>query len=219
MKGVFIIQYSVPTQDYIKTTFQALTDAILPPGLPSEYGYISKDMGVHEYLIYALNHYVAIQQQLYQITISLSLPTAKLLDAAAKQLVSFNQIKPTNEGSFSGGGIFSSLSRKDRLQTLSALENLQLDLYSLPEPFRNNAGFIKHVIDALNRFSMFGYYSEWPAYGSTRLYPPQLRRLEFFPWGWEQVGYPGVAYGYRDFRGFLLRMSDIERRFEHEAES
>lgn len=161
---------------------------------------------MHDYLIYALDHYVAVQKQLFHMTIPLSLPTAKLLDAAAAQLIYVNQLEPLSKQAVPGGGMFSYLSRKDRLKALSALENLQLDLFALPEPYQNNGGLIKHVTDALNRFSMFGYYSEWPAYGSTRLFPPQLRRLEFFPWGWEQVGYPGVAYGYRDFRGFLLKM-------------
>lgn len=75
--------------------------------------------------------------------------------------------------------MFSCLSRRDRIRTLSALENLNIDLYVLPSPFQNNAGLVKNVTDALNRFSMLGYYSEWPAYGSTRLRPPSERRLEF----------------------------------------
>jgi hypothetical protein len=211
---VSAINVIFPSQVYTKATFRALTDAILPPGLPEEYGYISGDMGVHEYLMYALNHYVAIQKQLSHITVPLSLPTAKLLDAAAAQLVYADRIQPNPEQAVPGGGMFSSLSRLDRLKTLSALENLQLDLFALPLPYRNNGGLIKHVTDALNRFSMFGYYSEWPAYGRTRLYPPQLRTLEFFPWGWEQVGYPGVAYGYRDFRGFLITMESVRSGVE-----
>src|SRR5699024_10384591 len=110
---------------------------------------------------------------------------------------------------FPGGGMFSRLSRIDRLRTLYKLENFDIDLYLLPSPFQNNAGMVKHVTDALNRFSMFGYYSEWPAYGSTRSYPPNDRRLEFFPSGWQQSGYPGVALGYRDFRGFLYTMAEV----------
>ncbi|WP_163971098.1 hypothetical protein [Oceanobacillus halotolerans] len=106
--------------------------------------------------------------------------------------------------------MFSHLSRKDRIQTLAALENLEIDLFLLPSPFQNNAGLVKYVTDALNRFSMFGYYSEWLAYGSTRLYPPNHRQLEFFPFSWQQVGYPGVSLGYRDFRGFLLLMGRNE---------
>lgn len=134
------IHFSFPSQGYIKATFRALTDAILPPGLPNEYGYSSGDMGVHDYLIYALDHYVAVQKQLFHMTIPLSLPTAKLLDAAAAQLIYVNQLEPLSKQAVPGGGMFSYLSRKDRLKALSALENLQLDLFALPEPYQNNGG-------------------------------------------------------------------------------
>ncbi|WP_373893634.1 hypothetical protein [Virgibacillus sp. CBA3643] len=167
-------------------------------------------MWVHAYLIYALDHYVSIQQQLHHTVIPLAYPTAVMLDTAAKQLVNAHQVQPCPQCLFPGGGMFSSLSRQDRIRTLAALENLDVDLYLLPSPYENNAGLIKHVTDALNRFSMFGYYSEWPAYGSTRLYPPDSRRLEFFPPVWQEVEYPDASLGYRDFRGFLLKMGRNE---------
>lgn len=167
-------------------------------------------MGVHEYIIYSLDHFISIQKQLYHTTIPLSYPTAIMLDVAATQLVNSHQVKAFPQSQFPGGRMFSHLSRQDRIRILSTLENLEIDLYLLPSPFQNNAGLIKYVVDALNRFSMFGYYSEWPAYGSTRLYPPNDRRLEFFPWNWLQVGYPGVSLGYRDFRGFLLKIGRNE---------
>jgi hypothetical protein len=63
---------------------------------------------------------------------------------------------------------------------------------------------IVFIIDYLNRGTMFGFYSEWPAYGTTRLATPTLRRLEYFPIGWRQTGYPGVSLGYRAFRGQLM---------------
>ncbi|MFD2192625.1 hypothetical protein D8M05_05225 [Oceanobacillus bengalensis] len=169
-------------------------------------------MGVHEYLIYGLDHYIAIQEQLHHITLPLAYPTAIMLDEAATQLVNTGRAQASPQIQFPGGGMFSRLSREDRIQTLSALENLAFDLYLLPSPFQNNGGLIKHVIDALNRFAMFGYYSEWPAYGTTRLYPPDDRRLEFFPWGWQQVGYPGVSLGYRDFRGMLIEYEEVKAK-------
>src|SRR5699024_10013464 len=129
-----------------------------------------------------------------------------LLDAAADQLVNSNLLHAVAKSYFPGGGMFTHLSRTNRLRVLSALENIELDLYSLPPPYQNNAGLIQYMTDALNRLAMFGYYSEWPAYGSTRLYSPSYRRLEYFPPVWKQVGYPGVVNGYRDFRGFLLKM-------------
>lgn len=200
------------SQEYVLATYQALVDALLPS--MNQFGYTpfssAIHMRVHEYLINGLNHYISTQQQLYRRVIPLAYPTAMMLDRAAIQLVNVHQAQPLPHHQFSGGGMFSYLSRHDRIRTLSALENLNIDLYVLPSPFQNNAGMVKFVTDALNRFSMFGYYSEWPGYGSTRLNPPDDRQLEFFPPGWQQVGYPGVSLGYRDFRGFLMTMSEVK---------
>ncbi|WP_082918225.1 hypothetical protein [Oceanobacillus sp. Castelsardo] len=190
-------------QEYVQATFQALTDALLPDDG-------SQNMMVYEYVIYGLNHYVSIQQQLHHKVVPLAYPTAVMLDAAATQLVNAQLIQAKPQPIFSEGRMFSHLSRKDRVRTLSRLENLQIDLYLLPSPFQNNAGMIQHVVDALNRFSVFGYYSEWPAYGSTRLFPPDYRKLEYFPINWQRVGYPGVSLGYRDFRGFLFTIDEVE---------
>ena len=167
-------------------------------------------MMAHEYVIYSLDHYISIQQQLHQCVVPLAYPTALMLDIAATQLMNTHHVQTFQESLFPGGGMFSHLSRKGRVRTLSALESLDIDLYVLPSPFQNNAGMVKYVTDALNRLSMFGYYSEWPAYGSTRLFPPDDRNLEFFPPVWQQVGYPGVSLGYRDFRGFLLTMKEVK---------
>ena len=194
----------------MRATFQALTNTLVPATNEYDYPHYfnSTDRNVHEYVIYCLNHYISVQQQLHHTIIPLAYPTAIMLDAAAMQLVNARQSTPYGQSPFPGGGILSHLSRLDRIRTLSALENLDIDLFLLPTPYQNNAGLIKYVVDALNRFSLFGYYSEWPAYGSTRLFPPNNRRLEFFPLSWLEVGYPGVSFGYRDFRGFLLTMAE-----------
>jgi len=200
----------------VRATFQALTDALVPTA--NEYYppfFNTGDRNVHEYVIYGLNHYISVQQQLHHTTIPLAYPTSIMLDAAALQLVHARKTNPSGQSPFPGGGIFSYLSRSDRILTLSALENLNIDLFSLPSPYQNNAGLIKYVVDALNRFSLFGYYSEWPAYGSTRLFPPSNRRLEFFPLSWQEIGYPGVSLGYRDFRGFLLTMAEARDKNEY----
>lgn len=193
----------------MQASFQALTDALLSAANQGIY-FSAEDFEVYEYVIYGLDHYVSIQQQLYHGVVPLAYPTAVMLDVAATELVNTRKVKAYPQSLFPGGRMFSHLSRKDRVRTLSALENLEIDLFLLPSPFHNNAGMVKHVVDALNRFSMFGYYSEWPAYGSTKNYPPDDRRLEFFPPNWQQVGYPGVSFGYRDFRGFLLKMGRNE---------
>ncbi|AXF55580.1 hypothetical protein [Salicibibacter kimchii] len=188
-------------------TFQALTDALLPSESYVEHGEkLASDLNVHEYVIDGLNQYITVQAQLYTISIPLAYPTARMLNSAANQLVNVGKIHFSSKASFSENVAFARLSRQDRVRTLAALEELKVDLYALPTPYQNNAGMVKHVVDALNRFSIFGYYSEWSAYGSTRRLPPDERRLEFFPISWKQVGYPGVSLGYRDFLGFLLKM-------------
>lgn len=214
LKEVAMINFNHDSQGYVEATFRALTDALLPNVTyhDSSFHVEESDLGVHNYMIYSLDHYVTIQKQLKQLTIPLSYPTALLLDAAATQLVVRGELQPSTKPQFPNGGMFSHLSKLDRLKTLTALENIELDLYLLPAPFQNNAGLIKFITDALNRFALLGFYSEWSAYGTTRLYPPQERRLEYFPISWEEVGYPGVALGYRDFRGFLITMVEVRGR-------
>lgn len=52
-----------------------------------------------------------------------------------------------------------------------------------------------YEIDALIRATMMGYYSEWFGYGSTRLNEPDDRVMEYQPFSWQQVGYPGPNRG------------------------
>lgn len=51
------------------------------------------------------------------------------------------------------------------------------------------------AINALIRATMMGYYSEWFGYGSTRLNEPDQRTMEYQPFSWKQVGYPGPNRG------------------------
>lgn len=50
--------------------------------------------------------------------------------------------------------------------------------------------------------TMMGYYSEWYGYGSTRLNEPNQRVLEFYPFSWKQIGYPGPSLGYHALRSY-----------------
>ena len=52
-----------------------------------------------------------------------------------------------------------------------------------------------YEIDALIRATMMGYYSEWFGYGSSRLNEPDQREMEYQPFSWQQVGYPGPNRG------------------------
>lgn len=182
------------TQD----TFRAFVDAIVPrtPGLAEEYGRIqyfgALDSGIEEYLIMSLNNYY----------IPLAAPTAEMLDIAAEQLVMMQGNESELDFSlFPGGGTFAALSPNDRFRALTLLEQLQVNLSTLPIPFQENPGFVLYILLELNRSTMMGYYSEWSGYGSTRLDEPNQRILEYFPLDWEQVGYPGPSLGYRALRG------------------
>lgn len=193
-----LINYQINNLQHTQETFKAFVDAIVPrtPRLAEEYGriqyYGALDLYTEEYLIMSINNYY----------ISLAEPTAEMLDVAAEQLI----LIQGNEGQlnfsmFPGGGTFAALAPNDRLRALTLLEQLQVNLSVLPIPFQDNPGFVLFVTVALNRLTMMGYYSEWSGYGSTRLETPNQRILEYFPLGWEQVGYPGPSLGYRALRG------------------
>ncbi len=196
---------------YTEANFQSLVDAIIPPD--SSYA-AGKDviltagaleLKVHEYVIWILDHSIAnpVKKQLNLIYTSFSRATAQLLNLAAAQFIQSGKAQTLNAEAFPGGGPFAALSRSDRLSTITLLERLEINLESLPVPYQNNPGLIRNMMDALNQLTMFGQYSEWQGYGTTRLLSPDCRHLELFPAGWIQSRYPGPAFGYRDFRGFL----------------
>ncbi|USK72296.1 hypothetical protein [Peribacillus asahii] len=197
---------------HTQATFQALVHAIIPNTLwITTSGVIEGierlDLKVYEYIIWTLDYSLAIpiKRQLNLINTSMSKSTAQLLDAAASQLIWSGQVKsPLNGWAFLGGGSFAALLRDDRLRVIAFLDQLKINLGSLPIPYQNNPGLIRNMMDVLSQLTMFGYYSEWNAYGTTRLLPPDYRQIEYFPVGWIQSGYPGPAFGYRDLRGFLV---------------
>ncbi|MEW9672923.1 hypothetical protein [Ammoniphilus sp. 3BR4] len=204
-------------------TFQALVDAMIPrtPQLAQKFGRIQEigalDLHVDQYMIWVLDHMLTIQGDFSLRRVMLSEPTAELLDAGAVQLVAAGGAKQADdELNFPGGGAFSRLSRSDRFRAMYLLESLNIDLGYLPPPYQYNAGLVQFVVDTLNRLVMFGFYSEWPGYGTTRLAPPGMRRLEVFPVAWLQTGYPGPSLGYRQLRGFLLKFPH-RKRDAHDA--
>lgn len=176
--------------------FMSVVDALIPANM------ISTDSNKHfqcgglnlmilEYLLISLD----------SLPQPLSNETSQLLDISAYYTVP--------SPSFFYNGYFSDLSRSNRLKTLTALENLQVPLDKLPIPYQNNPTLIKIMVDSLYQLTFFGYYSEWTGYLYTSYYSPSYRQLLTFPLGWYYSGYPGPSYGYRDFRGFLLKMKPI----------
>ncbi|PGY16014.1 hypothetical protein [Bacillus sp. AFS031507] len=165
------------------------------------------ELHVYEYVIWILEHSIALPVKA-QLNIvdsrTMSKATAELLDMGATQLIQTGQkLYPHHVNTFPEGGPFSSLSPIDRLRAITLIERLEINLENLPIPYKNNPGLVRIMMDALNELPMFGHYSEWTAYGTTRLFSPEYKRVEYFPHGWFQTLYPGPSFGYRDFRGFL----------------
>jgi hypothetical protein len=193
--------------EYIRSTFQALVHAIIPPHLRYSVQVAgAQELHVNEYVIWILDHSIAlpVKEQLNLVNGSMSKSTAELLDVGAAQLVKTGQnLYPLNATIFPSGGPFTALSPIDRLRAITLIELLEIDLEKLNTPYKNNPGLVRNMMDVLNELSMFGHYSEWTAYGTTRLFSPEYRRVEYFPHGWFQTNYPGPSFGYRDFRGYL----------------
>ncbi|HJV45425.1 MAG TPA: hypothetical protein VJ824_06830 [Bacillota bacterium] len=207
-------------EPHTRATFQALVEAIIPysPTLArfgNEQTFGALEEHIDEFMILKLDKLLTSSYGYYSCRIILSRPTAFMLDAAATQLIVTGQTQDPQTFQFPYGGPFTTLSRNDRFRAIELLEKVKIDLGSLPPPYQYNAGLVKFISGALNWMTTSGYYSEWSGYGSTRLGQPDNRRVEFFPISWLQVGYPGPAYGYRDFRGFLLNPS-LRGRDDHD---
>ncbi|MEH6907918.1 hypothetical protein [Neobacillus drentensis] len=216
-KGVWKITASSGSERiinrYIRSTFQSLVHAIIPPhfrekdSLGTVHVAGALELHAYEYVIWILEHSIALPVKA-QLNLmdnnSMAKATAELLDAGAARLIQTGQILyPLTVNAFPGGGLFAALSPLDRLRAITLIELLEINLETLSIPYKNNPELVRNMMDALNELPMFGQYSEWTAYGTTRLFPPEYRRVEFFPTGWFQTQYPGPAFGYRDFRGFL----------------
>jgi hypothetical protein len=203
---------SVTLNPYIISTFRSLVEAIIPPHLKQK-DYIgtvpvagAQELHVYEYVIWILDHSIAfpVKEQLKLVNGSMSKSTAELLDAGAARLIQTGQIlNPLNVTVYPSGGSFSALSPIDRLRAITLIERLDINLGNLSIPYKNNPGLVRNMMDVLNELPMFGHHSEWTAYGTTRLFSPEYRRVEYFPPGWFQAQYPGPSFGYRDFREFL----------------
>lgn len=184
---------SQATQD----TFMAYVDGVIPrtPGLAEEYGRIqyfgALDSYTNEYVIYTLNYN----------DIPLANEVAQLLDLAGERLLMAetynNQV---NFPLYPAEGTFASLSDVNRFRALSYLEQNSEYVSGLPEILAEKPGLVRTINSTLSRYTMLGYYSEWPGYGNTRLNPPLERILEFYPLSWQQIEYPGPSLGYRALR-------------------
>ncbi|SHO45528.1 hypothetical protein [Anaerocolumna xylanovorans] len=177
---------------YIINTFQALVDTIIPrtPLLAQEYGLIqyygALDADIDQYMIISLQN--------------LFVPSAgyavEILDTAARLVYTegYENNPQTDEISFSN------IPPEKRLQALEFLLMASTFPASYPGIFMDYSDLVLYIYGYLNRSTMFGYYSEWFGYGNTRLLPPEQRLLEFYPFSWEQIDYPGPSLGYHALR-------------------
>ncbi len=173
-------------------TIQSAVDAILQAS--------SMDEVIYGYVIAVLDQTLPSTGN-QGVTNPLSKQTADLLDMAAIQLL---YIEKGIFSAFPREGVFTTLSRCERLKAINLLERLEVPLESLPEPFTNNPGLTQSMKNTITQLTFLGYYSEWTGYGSTRFNRPEYKRIEYFSIGWIQTQYPGPAFGYRDLRGFSL---------------
>ncbi|MGS2777257.1 hypothetical protein ACVBAX_07755 [Robertmurraya sp. GLU-23] len=177
---------------HTRITIQAAVDAILQAS--------PMDEVIYGYVIAVLDQTLPSTGNQGE-TISLSKQTADLLDLAAFQLL---YIEKGIISVFSIEGVFTTLSRSERLKAINLLERLEVPLESLPEPFTNNPGLTQSMKNTIIQLTFLGFYSEWTGYGTTRFNRPEYKCIECFPVGWIQTKYPGPAFGYRNLRGFSL---------------
>lgn len=198
---------------YIHTTFQSLVQAIIPPThiMKKTLGPVpvpgALEFKVYKYIIWILEHSIALPVKTKMNVRSMAKSTAELLDHGAVQLIQSRQnIYPLYINKFACGGQFSQLSMIDRLRAITLIERLEINLEDLSPPYQNNPRLIRLMMDVLNQLTMFGFYSEWTAYGTTAQFSPEYRIVDNYPFGWFLSRYPGPSFAYRDFRGFLAFM-------------
>ena len=128
-------------------------------------------------------------------------PLAFDLVAAEFLAMGKNEDTPQPRPEFAGGGVFTTLSREDRLRCLwEIVDGGAIDrLDDLLSPMLPAVGILKYVVMAVNGLHGFGYYTEWSGLGSTKTAEPANREMEVDPsqvQSRQQSGYPGPADGY-----------------------
>ncbi len=182
------VLYEKTIYEYLTDTFTAFADAVIPrsPELAEQYGkvqyYGALDLHTGEFIVLSLD----------SLAVPLALPVAETLNMAAEQFL----YREAEREEGTEAMAFLSLSQMERLQLISILLQPEGIAY-FPALDQTSQEQIFLIIPSLTRLSMMGYYSEWAGYGSTRMNPPDQRKLEYYPVSWEQVGYPGPSSGYR----------------------
>lgn len=184
--------YPYNQDEHILKSFQALVDVIIPrtPDLAKEYGIIqyygALDAYTDEFIFLSLQN----------LPNPLAGYAADLLNTAAELV--------TSEGYRNKGrdidGLFFEASPEKRVEVLELIKLSTIFPANFPKLMQDNPDLILYTYSFLIRYSMLGYYSEWFGYGTTRLNPPAQRKLEYYPFSWEQIDYPGPSSGYHALR-------------------
>lgn len=212
---------------HTRVTFRAATDAVIPetPALAAELGAEHEPGGLavdlEEFMIRFVDD--GFQFGLPYIgpagNLPLADPIAHALDLAALTLVDRgeNQSPPDakrparlagpDDGSrkdvISAAGLFSKLSRRDRLRAIGLLDEFEFEIAPGPDDLLEfDAGLAGQLVVG---FTELVYYSEWAGYDAFDV-PPSRRRHANDPaavQSWRQTGFPGVADGTASLRGYL----------------
>lgn len=176
--------------------FRYFVNAIIPrtPGLAYEFGYIqyfgAVDSHMEDYVI----------QILGDSYFPLTLETAEMLYLVTELLLAADVYIPGTPPYYSDSWMIDTVYTPYNQYFIFNIQHFNLS--SLPHPFKDNPVLVISSINSLVNSTIMGYYSEWSGYGTTRLDSPNQQILEYHPFSWEQVGYPGPSMGYHAFRNY-----------------
>jgi hypothetical protein len=196
-----------------------LTDAVLPetPELKNELGpeHVPGGLavGLDDFFITYVNNLFGSRRNLrlaIPITTTLNLAALKLLardknesEPSIARLVSLGPDDVPPSRLIAATGPFAMLSRRDRLQAISLLDEVEIELLlGRNRSFEIDAGFVGQLVVG---FMQMIYYSEWQGYDefmqrpSERVHPNDPSAVQ----SWQQTGYPGFPDGYAALRGYI----------------
>ncbi|MDR6879241.1 hypothetical protein [Bacillus sp. 3255] len=196
---------------YTCAAFRALVDAIIPPTCRQhaagevEYAAGAVQLHVDQFVRREIDHSQFVPAGEKETPVPLSRSTAQLLNMGAEALIRKGLARlPLPLRLSPETCLFAVLSRENRLQALELLDRVEISLHRAPPPYQNNPAMIQTMVDTLNQLTMFGYYTEWLRHETLRLSSPSSGLDASCPSVWRLIGYPGPAFGYRDFRGFIM---------------
>lgn len=222
------------TDPHTRLVYAAIVDAVVPrtPAVAEELGRAhlpgGLEVGLDAYLIAYVNDLFSGLTRAGDRSGDLRLAesVALVLEEAATELVARGKNEDAPSARYAldlrdrstivddavdvaAAGLFPRLSRRDRLNALTLLDEKEIDTAALadrtPVPlFESDGGFVPTLVVG---FTELVYYSEWQGYDDFTAAPSE-RSFADNPaavQSWRQSGFPGVADGYRAFRGYWGR--------------